>query len=286
MRKEEQIITTIISVAKADERIRGVILNGSRTNKKVRKDDFQDFDVVYLVEDLASFKNSPNWIDVFGERIILQMPNSMKIEEEDIESEEEEITYLMLFKDFNRIDLNLIKVENKEDCNDSLSKVLLDKDKLFTQMLEPTDEDYWVKRPSQKEFSDCCNEFWWVSTYVVKGLARDEITYSKDMLENPVRKMFRKMIAWNVAADYDFSINLGKSNRFLKNYVAPQLITQIFKTYPDYKKINIWNSFLLMTKIFDVTGAGIADKLKLNYNLEEANNVKEYIRIMEKIVFK
>jgi aminoglycoside 6-adenylyltransferase len=281
MRSSEQVISTIISVAKEDKRIRAVILNGSRTNKNAIKDDFQDFDIIYLVEDIISFKNSPNWIDVFGERIILQMPYSMKIDESDVESEEK-ITYLMLFKDFNRIDLNLIKVENKEDAHDSLNKVLLDKDNHFEPTLEPTDKDYLVKKPLQKELDDCCNEFWWVTTYVVKGLARNEIFYAKDMLEGPVRKMFMRMLAWSVAVENDFEVNVGKSNRFLKKYVDPKIWARIIQTYPDAERVNIWKSLIEMTNIFDEVGIESAKKMGLNYNRIEAEDVRKYMQSMEK----
>ncbi|MFK7937269.1 MAG: aminoglycoside 6-adenylyltransferase [Saprospiraceae bacterium] len=285
MRSEEQIITTIISVAKKDERIRAVILNGSRTNKNVVKDDFQDFDIIYLVKELSSFENSPNWIDVFGERIILQLPNSMIIDDIPVESGEE-ITYLMLFKDFNRIDLNLIKVENQKDCNDSLNKILLDKDNLFDQIVEPTDEDYLVKQPSQKEFHDCCNEFWWVSTYVVKGLARNELLYAKEMLEEPVRKMFMKMIAWYAVGEKGFSINIGKSNRFLKKHVNLSLWNSILKTYPNAEKVNIWNSLKEMAALFYEISPEVARKTGLTYDRVEAENVRKYLQQMEERIMR
>ncbi len=280
MRTEEEVLNTILSVAQADNRIRAVIINGSRTNKKVIKDDFQDFDIIYLVENLESFKDNPNWIDVFGERIILQMPNSMKICKDDVLSEEE-ICYLMLFKDLNRIDLNLVKVENKADCKDSLNKVLLDKDNLLSHIVEPNDSDYLVRKPSQKEFMDCCNEFWWVVPYVVKGLAREEVLYAKEMLEIPIRNMFMKMLAWSVGAEHRFTINVGKSNRFLKQYVSESFWNRILNTYPDAKKINIWDSLMEMVNLFDEIARKLADKINLNYNELEAENVKKYLDKMK-----
>ena len=45
----------ILSVAKNDVRVRAVILNGSRVNNKIVKDDLQDFDIVFLVEEFDSF---------------------------------------------------------------------------------------------------------------------------------------------------------------------------------------------------------------------------------------
>lgn len=281
MRNEKEILENILSIASRDSRIRAVILNGSRTNKHVPKDEFQDFDVIYLVEEITSFEAAPDWIDVFGERIILQMPNSMDLGENAPQTNQNEIVYLMLFKDFNRIDLRLVDVQNRANCQDSLNKVLLDKDDLFDLTIQPSDRDYWVKRPSPKVFFDCCNEFWWVTPYVVKGLARGDILYAKDMLEGPIRKMFMTMLAWYVASENGFSINLGASNRFLKNHVNSSMWKRILTTYPNAQKTNIWNSLMEMTDIFHELAIQTAGNILLDYNIEEAENVKGYLKTME-----
>jgi aminoglycoside 6-adenylyltransferase len=80
--------------------------------------------------------------------------------------------YLMLFKDGNRIDLTLFPIENfKTDLAfDSLTIVWLDKDDLFPNVPQSTDRDYHIRKPTEKKFLETCNEFWWVSTYVAKGL--------------------------------------------------------------------------------------------------------------------
>ena len=49
MRSEEEMMNLILQVAKDDERVRAVYLNGSRTNPNAPKDRFQDYDVVYVV---------------------------------------------------------------------------------------------------------------------------------------------------------------------------------------------------------------------------------------------
>ena len=66
MRTEEEMYALILNVAKNDPRIRGVILNGSRANPNAPKDSFQDFDIVYLVEELDPFIHDQNWIDLFA----------------------------------------------------------------------------------------------------------------------------------------------------------------------------------------------------------------------------
>ncbi|NET32110.1 MAG: aminoglycoside 6-adenylyltransferase [Cyanothece sp. SIO1E1] len=276
MRTEEEIVSLLLSTATEDDRIRAVILSGSRSNPNIEKDSFQDFDVIYFVSELKSYRDKPGWINLFGERIAMQMPNSMNIDKQDVNSEKEEITYLMLFKDLNRIDLKLAPIELRDTYKDSLNRVLLDKDHLFDSSIEPNDSDYQTTKPSQKEFSDCCNEFWWVSTYVAKGLARNEPFYAKAMLENPVRNMFMRLLAWHTASQHGFFINLGAQNRFLKTYISPELWTKILATYPDAQIQNIWNSLFEMTSIFHELAGKLSKKLELDYNLEEASNVMQY----------
>lgn len=74
MRTEKQIYDTILNFAKADDRIRVVTLEGSRTNINIIPDDFQDYDITFFVTDMQSFINSDEWLNVFGERLIMQKP--------------------------------------------------------------------------------------------------------------------------------------------------------------------------------------------------------------------
>ncbi len=49
MRTEREMYDLILGTAQADERIRAVYMNGSRTNANAPRDIFQDYDIVYAV---------------------------------------------------------------------------------------------------------------------------------------------------------------------------------------------------------------------------------------------
>src|SRR6185312_3519028 len=130
MSRDEEMIAQILHVAKADNRIRAVLLTGSRADPTIIKDRFQDFDIIYIVTRLDTFIKDRHWIDLFGERLIVQLPDEMGVG---------------------------------------------DKDNLFENIPQADNSDYLINRPTGKEFADCSNEFWWVSTYVAKGLWRNEV---------------------------------------------------------------------------------------------------------------
>ncbi|MEC2450685.1 aminoglycoside 6-adenylyltransferase, partial [Bacillus cereus] len=218
MRTEKEMLDVIINIAKEDERIRAVIMNGSRVNPNVKRDCFQDYDIMYVVNDIQSFTSNHNWVHRFGEIMIVQMPEEMSLVQPD---EDGKFPYLMQFMDGNRIDLTLVPVEliKKFVGQDSLSKLLLDKDNCMEGFPPASDKDYLIKKPTEKEFLDCCNEFWWCSTNVAKGLWREELSYAKGMLEGPVRDMFIVMLEWHIGMKTDFTVNTGKFGKHFEQYI-------------------------------------------------------------------
>lgn len=277
MRSEKEMLELIVRVAEKDERVRAVAMNGSRTNPNVPKDSFRDYDVVYLVSDFQSFLNDPDWINVFGKRIIMQTPEDMTMFPAELGGR---FTYLMLFEDGNRIDLMLIPVEEKEMyCSeDRLTEILLDKDGNMPKLPKPSDEEYWVKKPSAEFFADCCNEFWWVSTYVAKGLWRREILYAYDHL-TIVRGMLLTMLEWKVGIETDFSLSVGKNRKYLKRYVEADIWKRLMKTYPSGEEEQIWISLHAAIELFEQVAVEVASHFGYQYPIEDANKVKRYLSL-------
>lgn len=275
MRSEREMLNLILNVAKNDERIKAVAMNGSRTNPCVKRDLFQDYDIVYLVDNVTSFINDPEWIDVFGERLILQTPETMTL----VPPEGgRRFAYLMLFADGNRIDLTLVPMEEKELYlqEDKLTRVLLDKEGILPELPPPTDEDYRIKQPTAALFSDCCNEFWWVSTYVAKGLWRKEVLYAYDHM-NIVRGMLLQMLIWKVGFETGFSRSVGKNAKFLSRYMDQETWEQLLLTFPTGSVGQIWRALDVMTELFEQSAREVAAALGTAYPLEEYRKVKNYL---------
>lgn len=282
MRNEKEMFDLILGFAKNDERVRAVAMNGSRTNPNVPKDRFQDYDIVYLVSDIDSFIRDLDWIDVFGERIMMQTPENMSMFPPELGGW---FSYLMLFTDGNRIDLTLVplKDRNRYFENDKLTVILMDKDKCLPEIPSPTDEDYWVKRPSAEFFADCCNEFWWISTYVAKGLWRKEILYAQDHLNQVLRPMLLKMLEWQVGIQTDFSISVGKKGKYLEKYLSEQSWKELLSTFADGNYDGVWNALFAMERLFRRTAKDVADHLQYEYPLEEDRRVTAYLKHVQNL---
>lgn len=281
MRTEKEMLALLLAFAKESEYIRAVIMNGSRVNQNVPRDIFQDYDIVYVVTSLQSFIEDRSWIDRFGELIIMQTPDEMGSEDPE---PLHKFAFLMQFDDGNRIDLTFYESDQLSSWHrDSLSVLLLDKDGLVAPFDEPSNRDYLTIPPTTAEFADCCNEFWWVSTYIAKGLWRRELAYAKFMYERPVRDMLIRMLKWHIGIKTNFAIDSGKCGKYFENYLAPDQWSAFVQTYPDGDYDHMWHGLFTMCELFRETAKEVAHYFGHIYNIEEDEKVTAHLVHVRKL---
>jgi len=263
MRSETEMLDLILSTAQVDDRIRAVILNGSRANPSAVPDRYQDFDIIYIVNEVSSFVVDPGWIDCFGERMILQTPDLMGDKKE---RRDGGFTYLMQFVDGNRIDLTLIPVDHIADmAEDSLSVLLLDKDGRFDPFPPPSELSYLPKPPTRKAYDDCCNEFWWLVPYVIKGLARDDILYAKHFMEMGLRNQLMIMLTWVFGIRTGFKRNPGKLGKYFREVLSTQRWSLLMATYPSADPSDMREGLIQMCDLFRECALEVEEEFGFEY---------------------
>jgi len=282
MRSEREMLDLIVGTAEGDERIRAVIMNGSRANPNAPRDMFQDFDIVYVVTDVAPFRDDIQWVKRFGEIMIMQMPDAM-LDPPPSPGDRDRFTYLMQFADGNRIDLGLYPVARVHELQDSLSLLLLDKDGLIEPLAPPSESDYLPRPPTSKEFADCCNEFWWVCPYVAKGLWRKEIVYAKYMLDQVIRVELLKMLTWYVGVKSQFLRNPGSFGKHFDKFLEPELWTLLQETYSDASYENMWNALYAMGHLFGITASHVGERCGFDYPLTDDEKVSAHLRHVQRL---
>jgi aminoglycoside 6-adenylyltransferase len=270
------MLDLIVNTAKGDDRVRAVVMSGSRANPHVRRDIFQDFDIAYFVTDIDSFKGDPAWLTRFGEIMILQMPEAMG---DPPPVNDGRFAYLMQFTDGNRIDLTLLPVARlREVKTESLSLLLLDKDGIIEPLPAPSESDYLLRPPTAKAFFDCCNEFWWVCPYVAKGLWREEIIYAKYMLDRIVREQLMKMLTWHVGVKTQFLRSPGSHGKHLKRYLEPEFWVMLEKTYSDAGYEKTWDALFMTCDLFRAAANHVAEHLGFDYPHGDDEKVSAHLK--------
>lgn len=283
MRTEKEMYDLILNTAKEDERIRAAWLNGSRTNPNVPADIFQDYDVVYAVTENRPFYEDRHWIDRFGERLYMQCPDEMDALRGDDMDFDTCYGWLIQFTDGNRMDLHVEPVEKNSFTEDKLCRVLLDKDGILPQIPEPTDMDYWVKRPSEGEFWAVCNEFWWCTNNVAKGLWREELPYAQDMINLYVRTQLVKLLEWKVGTLTDFKVSCGKCGKYMYRWLPKDVWNRFLRTWCRADTDEMWDAVFLMCDLFAETEKELGTLLGIAYDKKEAENARKYLEHVRRL---
>lgn len=275
MRSEQEMLDLILDTARQDDQIRAVILSGSRTNPDAPKDCFQDFDIVYVVTEMTPYIHNLEWIRRFGELMILQLPDEMA---DPIPEETNGFCYLMQFMDGNRIDLTCYPVEKINEMKwEGFNVVLLDKDAYVSLLMPPGEKVSLPKKPSYKEFSDCCNEFWWLAPYVAKGLWREEIPYARTMLDDYMRAQLMQMLTWFVGVKTDFTGDPGKLGKYLKNFLPGDWWQMVLRTYTDWGIDHTWEALFAMTSLFREAAKVVGEHFSFEYPKDDDARVSAHL---------
>ncbi|WP_225750209.1 aminoglycoside 6-adenylyltransferase [Streptococcus sp. Marseille-Q4154] len=264
MRTDKEILELILETAKKLQ-IDAVALSGSRTDTKAPKDEFQDYDVVYVVDDLDTLTRDLAWLHQFGTR---------NIEQHNILGHR--CLYLMLFEDGNRIDLALCPKEHINEWVDSEAgfTVLVDEKGLF-ESYSPSPQRFWISPASKTDFEKSCNEFWWVSAYVVKGICRKQVIYATDHLYGICQQELLKILAWQVASDRGV-VDIGKNYKYLFQYLHTEKEKE-FSALLDLSSLDkITQSLFATMQLFHQEAQRLAQKMGFKYEKEVAEKMIEY----------
>ena len=264
MRTETEMMNLILQMAES-LKVEAVAMSGSRTNPKAPKDEFQDYDVVYVVDDLDNLTSDLSWLDQFGTRIIEQhnVLGNRRL-------------YLMLFEDGNRIDLTLCSKDHIQEWVDSEAgfAVLEDPNGLF-EPYSPSPQRFWTNPASALDFEKTCNEFWWVSAYVVKGICRKQVIYATDHLYGICQQELLKILAWQVASDR-VKVDIGKNYKYLFNYLPAEKEKE-FSTLIDFSsKEKLTQSLFATMKFFHQEAQSLAQKMGFDYDKEVVEKMIDY----------
>ncbi len=273
MRSTKVMHKLILDIAMSDEDILAVYINGSRANVNAPVDIFQDYDIVYVVRDTTKYILNEDLPKKFGEILYMQCPPMLDLSIDCDVNITDSYNWLLQLSDGNRVDLSILQLDYAKEqiLKDKICIVLLDKGGYLPPIPPSSDEDYHVKPFTYAQYNFCCNEFWWCLNNVGKSLKRGEVLYTADMINFNVRTQLIQMLTWYAGILSGFSKSMGKSSKYIKDYLPREMYDKLLLTYSDCDVSNMWESADIMCKLFFDVSELVARKMDYTFNAKEAN---------------
>lgn len=270
MRDLDLELKKVIQFAEENDNIRGLVLQGSYVNDNAKKDIFSDLDPLFYVRDVNEFIHDSSWKSYFGE-VISEWGDGWKMKDGLTG-----YTRLTIYRDGFKIDFGFQDIKLAKYANDmELYKVYVDKDDIIPTP-EVTDErKFYDKKPTNEEFQGILTDFFFDTSYVVKTLYRDEVTFNGYMM-NILHEKVRKLAEWYIACKTDFKTNTGALGKYMKYYLTESEYQMIKDCYKGYSKEETKEALLNCFKAVRYFGNYTALKLGYNYQQKHDEDMYQY----------
>ncbi|EEA6214328.1 aminoglycoside 6-adenylyltransferase [Campylobacter jejuni] len=288
MQSEKRILEKIKNIAFIYKQIRLITLEGSRVNKKAKKDKYQDYDISFFLKSknlrkLLNLNKSkdikkaklPKFIKNFGEILFYQAPESFEFYKADLPKNW--VSFLVIFKNGVRIDFKFIPLKSLKHYYkfEPLSKALIDKDQRFKKNV------FCIKKPTEKDFDEICNEFYFTFTKLEKALLRKQFIMSNYLL-NSMRETLFDMLSFKVGLKFGFEIWLGKQNTDILNFLKQKEIKIILNSFNTTSLEQIEKTRKKLENLFHKNTKFVAKKNDFKL-FSYRKNVKKYCKILRKL---
>lgn len=276
-RSEQEMLSLILGFAGDDDRIRVVVMNGSRVNPAISPDPFQDYDIANFVTDVEPFRNSEYVIPHFGPVIVVEQPLIGPWSPDDPAGPYH--NYNMQFVDGNRIDLSFVDIgKMKDQLSDSLSKVLLDKDNLVPSLPTPNESSYYLTEPTRLRYEGCCSAFYFaLSSHIPKTIWRRQLPKLKNIIEGWLRQPLVMMLEWEIGIRTGWGKTIGPSGRDLEHHLSADVWNEYTKTYVDFDYDRLWESLFRLLDLFNGAGQSVAESRGYYFPEGTASKVRAFL---------
>lgn len=213
------------------EDLRLFCMNGSRVNPSISDDKFKDYDVVFFTDNIKQYIENPNFLKIFGEILIMTEPEKDPLFAPTF-PEQEGYIYLVQYTNGVRIDFQFRSLAQITGYlqEDSLTKVIKDKDHVVTKPIVPNDRHYWLTIPDQGVIESSIKEFWWQFNNVLKATIRKEFLLAQFYM-NITREELIRLMTWVVASEEGFDRNYGKCHTQVLNYLSKKNYKALLSSY-------------------------------------------------------
>jgi len=279
MRDLQVELEKIIDFARNSDNIRAVVFQGSYVNPNVTLDEFSDLDPLFYVRNVEEFVENDVWKRCFGNPI-----SEFNDEGESYEGEKW-YTRLTIFSDGFKIDFGFQSTKLAKYANEMpLYKVYLDKDGIVPKPETEDERKFFVVKPSEREFLDRINEFYYDTSYIAKALIRNEIFFVKYM-ESVLQKKIRILLEWYIGLQYDFQVNTGIKGRYFRRYLNDADWNLLMKTYADGNNRNIAVALFASYDLVGHIGRHLAKELGYSFpNRHESDMLVYCHQILDKLL--
>ena len=255
------------SWASGHEDIRVAVLTSTRAVPGAVVDEYSDYDIILVVQDVLPYHTSRDWLAAFGS--VLALYHDPLNDEDGLKT----TGYVVQYASGLKIDFTLWPLEmlsriltraKLDDEMDAGYRVLLDKDGTTSSLPAPTYRAYIPTPPDQSAFMEVIENFYVAAMYVARYLCRGDEVAAQHLLDNELRQQqLIPMLTWHFEIERNWSVKPGLYGRGIWRYLRHDLYEELTAAFPAFGDTwaGLENAAALMLR----SGSEVGAKLGFEY---------------------
>lgn len=277
----EQLIARFVRWAQSEENIRAAVVIGSLVRTDHPADEWADLDVIIVASDPTPYLSSPDWVATLGNPWLTFLEPTA-----DGRNMERRVLYEGgLDVDFAMVPLDLVlRLEREGFPPETLdgfrrgARFLVDKDNLKRILALVPSTTPKTQPPSQTEFNENVNNFWYHAVWTAKHLRRGELWWAKGGSDGHLKSLLRQMLEWHARALKGPGHDTWLRGRFLEEWADPRAVKELRSCFAHYEREDIWKALLATMDLFRWVAKETAVKSGCAYHTLGDERTTELVR--------
>lgn len=275
----DPIIQKLIDWAEARPSVRAAILTSTRAATGKPTDEFSDYDVILIVEDVHEYLED-SWLGDCGNMLTVYRDPVRK------EFGFDRFTRVTQYEDGLKIDFSvcstgwLSHLAQQPGLPDELDvgyRVLLDKNGLAKGLPPFTLTAYIPQPPSEEAYQTCVMDFFSNSSYVAKHICRGDIVTLMAMQNQMKYERLRHMLEWKLGIESGWTVPDGAYGRNLDKRLDPITRVELLAAYAGPGKAENWEALFRTIDLFERVAQEVAGELNFMYPADIAKRTIAYL---------
>jgi aminoglycoside 6-adenylyltransferase len=250
----ENLIAKFIPWAEDREDIRAAVVIGSRgRGANHPADEFSDLDIILVVADPRPYIATGGWVEAIGVpwlAFVEATPDGRISERRVLFEGGLDVDFAFMPVEPVR---EMLKTSIDPDLADMIRRgvrILVDKDGLAAQMLAAAPAAQPPQVPSEAEFLQVANDFWYHTVWTAKHLRRGELWWAKGCCDGYLKARLLSMLEWHARATRGAEHDTWMRGRFLEEWADPRAVMELRRAFARYDTDEIWRALAATMDLF------------------------------------
>lgn len=270
------LLQKIVAWGLANPNVAAIISTGSSARGAEATDEYSDLDIEIIAYNPAPLATDDAWLSEFGPIWVSQY----------FDEGQPNPTRLIYFEGATKVDFTIAGVDRisamavagaLDDLYQRGYQVHIDKDRITDGLPPATGAPPETRLPTENEFAETVNEFWFEAAHLPKYLARGDLWVVK-FRDWTMKQMLLKMIEWNAVAQRGRDLDTWHIGTKMKGWAGEKTWLELQGVFGHFDAEDAWASLIATTELFRRLTHDTATQYGLAYPTEPEAQISTYIQ--------